>query len=109
MEYRHPMMIIFLSLVTLGIYPLVWLVKTKNEMKRHYGVFIPPAWYLIIPFVNLYWVWHYAKGVETITDGKREAMEAFYLIILFYFLGMSVLQADFNKVPARFHENSAEI
>ena len=50
------------------------------------------------PFVNLYWLWCYAKGVETVTQGKRSAIEVLLLIIFLYFFGMAIIQADFNKV-----------
>jgi hypothetical protein len=98
MKYRHPLMIIVLPIVTFGIYPWVWLVKTKNEMNKHYGVYIQPAWYLFIPFVNLYWLWSYAKGVETVTQGKRSAVEVLGFIILLNIFGMAIIQAEFNKV-----------
>jgi len=46
MEHRSPIMVFFVSLITFGIYGLVWYVKTKNEMNAK-GAQIPTAWLLI--------------------------------------------------------------
>jgi len=46
-------MVIVLSLLTLGIYVLVWFVKTKREMNTK-GAEIPTAWLIIIPIINIY-------------------------------------------------------
>lgn len=32
MKSRNPLSVLFLPLVTIGIYSIVWYVKTKNEM-----------------------------------------------------------------------------
>ncbi len=53
MKNRSPIAVFLLPMFTFGIYGLVWLVKTKNEMNS-LGAKIPTAWLLIIPFVNLY-------------------------------------------------------
>ena len=98
MEYRHPLMVIFLTFFTFGIYYIVWIVKTKNEMNRHHAVYLLPAWSLLIPFYNLYWLWCYAKGVETVTQGKRSEGEVLLLLFFLYMFGMAILQTDFNKI-----------
>src|SRR5947208_10264802 len=38
---------------------------TKNELNQR-GTEIPTAWLLIVPFVNLYWLWRFAEGVEKV-------------------------------------------
>jgi len=42
MQHRDPIMVFFLSLITFGIYALVWYVRTKNEMNAK-GAQIPTA------------------------------------------------------------------
>ncbi len=56
MQQRSPFLVFLLSLITFGIYGIVWYVKTKNEMNAR-GAQIPTAWLLIIPIVNIYWLW----------------------------------------------------
>jgi len=53
-------------MVTLGIYGLVWYVKTKEEMNAK-GAEIPSAWLLIVPIANIIWMWKYSVGVEKLT------------------------------------------
>jgi hypothetical protein len=69
MKPRNPALVIIFSIVTLGIYALYWFVKTKREMNS-IGVSIPTAWLIIIPFVNIYWLWKYCDGVEVVTKEK---------------------------------------
>lgn len=52
MEKRSPIGVFVLSLVTLGIYGIYWLVKTKGELNQR-GASIPTAWLIIVPFVNI--------------------------------------------------------
>ena len=49
------------GIITLGIYFIFWLIKTKNEMNS-LGAEIPTAWLLIIPIANIYWLYRYAEG-----------------------------------------------
>ncbi len=97
MKHRNPAAVFFLSLITIGIYSIVWQVKTKDEMNR-LGADIPTAWLLIIPIANWYWLWRYSQGVEKITGGKTSGVLAFVLLFLLGFIGMTILQIEFNKV-----------
>jgi hypothetical protein len=84
-------------MITFGIYGLVWLVKTKNEMNS-LGAKIPTAWLLIIPLVNIYWLWTYAQGVEQVTKGGQSAALAFILMLFLGVIGYAIVQSAFNKV-----------
>ena len=99
MKQRSPIAVFFLSLITFGIYSIVWSVKTKNEMNK-LGSEIPTAWLIIIPFVSLYWYWKYSEGVEKVTNGSISTVLSFVLLILLGIIGMAVLQNDFNKINA---------
>jgi hypothetical protein len=81
MTKRSPIAVFFLSIFTLGIYIIVWRVKTKGEMNR-LGANIPSAWLMIIPLVNIWWLWEYAEGVEKITKKGMTQVVAFILLIL---------------------------
>ncbi|MGH7237186.1 MAG: DUF4234 domain-containing protein [Candidatus Saccharimonadales bacterium] len=99
MKHRSPAAVFFLSIITLGIYSLVWQVKTKGEMNK-LGANIPTAWLLIIPFVNFYWLWKYSEGVEKVTGGQQSTVLAFVLLFLLSIIGMAIIQSEFNKVSA---------
>jgi hypothetical protein len=97
MKQRKPAAVFFFSLITFGIYALVWHVKTKNELNR-LGASIPTAWLLIIPLANLYWIWCYAQGVEQVTKGQISAVLALILLLLLSIVGIAILQSEYNKL-----------
>ena len=97
MKKRNPIAVVLLSFITIGIYALVWVVKTKGEMNSQ-GATIPTAWLLIVPFVNIYWMWLYCGGVAQVTRGKLGQPVAFILMILLSAIGYAVIQNSFNEV-----------
>lgn len=97
MQKRSVAAVIILTFLTLGIYALVWTVKTKNEMVR-LGANIPTAWCLIFFPTAIWFQWKYAGGVEHVTRGKQTQVISFILIFLLGFIGMAIIQAEFNKV-----------
>lgn len=96
MKQRNPLAVIFLPFITFGIYSLVWMVKTKIEM-NNCGAKIPTAWLIIVPFVNIWWLWKYCEGVEKVTKGKTTQVIAFILIFLLELIGMAIVQDSFNR------------
>lgn len=97
MTKRSPLGVFFLFFVTFGIYSIVWLVDTKNEMNR-LGASIPAAWLLFVPFVNFRWLWIYSKGVAFMTSGAYSPLGSFLLIIFLGPIGYSILQGEFNRL-----------
>lgn len=102
MKQRSPVGVLLLTLITLGIYGIVWFVKTKGEMNRQ-GATIPTAWLIIVPFVNIWWTWKYCEGVEHVSNGKMSVGTAFVLLfVLGLFglgvIGMAVIQNTFNSI-----------
>ena len=97
MQQRSPAAVFFLSLITFGIYSLVWHVKTKGELNK-LGANIPTAWLLIVPLANLYWIWKYAEGVEQVSGGKISAVLALILLLLLSIVGIAILQSEYNKL-----------
>ena len=78
MKNRSIVSLVILSIVTLGIYTIYWFVVTKGELNEH-GASIPTAWFLIIPFVSIYWMWLYFTAAEKFTNGKANALVGFLL------------------------------
>src|SRR5438067_446549 len=97
MTKRSAIAVFFLCIFTFGIYNIVWRVKTKGEMNR-LGSNIPTAWLLIIPFVNLWWMWEYAGGVEKVTKNGISQIVAFILLLLLWAIGDAIIQDAFNKI-----------
>ncbi len=97
MQHRNPIMVILLSIITFGIYSLVWFVTTKNQMNAK-GAQIPTAWLLIIPVVDYWWLWKFCQGVELVTNKAMGTGVAFLLIFLIGSIGMAVIQSSLNKV-----------
>lgn len=96
MNKRSVVAVILLSIVTFGIYAIVWFVKTKNEMVAR-GADIPTAWLMIVPIASIWWMWKWAGGVEHVTRGKTQQVIAFILVWLLGLIGMAIVQSSFNK------------
>lgn len=96
MKHRNPIAVALLPFVTLGIYGIYWEVKTKGEMVA-LGADIPTAWLLIVPFVNIWWLWKYSQGVEKVTGGKLSGVLAFILLWLLGSIGAAIVQDSFNN------------
>jgi hypothetical protein len=99
MTKRSVAAVIILSIITFGIYQLVWTVKTKGEMNQQ-GANIPTAWFIIVPVANIWWMWKWAGGVEHVTKGKTGQAIAFILLFLLGFIGAAIIQDGFNKSTA---------
>jgi hypothetical protein len=95
-SYRHPVKVMLLPLVTFGIYALVWYVTLRREMNPM-GAGIPSPWLLIIPIVNLFWVWKFCEGVEIVSGKKLSGPAAFCLLFFLGVIGMAVIQDKLNK------------
>lgn len=85
-----------LSIITFGIYALVWTVKTKGAMVQQ-GADIPSSWLLIVPFANILYMWKWAGGVEHVTKGASSQVTTFLLVAFLSVIGMAVVQSQFNK------------
>ena len=96
MTNRHPVLVIVLTFCTCGFYYIYWLVNTKEDMNR-LGAEIPTAWLIIIPFVNIYWLW---RCVEKVTKGALNAVSALLLGWLLSCIGGAIIQSYFNKITA---------
>lgn len=97
MKNRNPIAVALLPLVTFGIYAIYWQVKTKGELNSK-GTNIPTAWLIIIPFVNIWWLWKYSEGVEQVTGEKMSAVLAFILLWLLGSIGAAIVQNTYNQL-----------
>ena len=72
MTQKNPVVVLVLTFVTLGIYGIIWIARTRGEMVAR-GAQIPTTWLIIIPFVNLFYYWKWSKGVEHVVRRERRA------------------------------------
>jgi hypothetical protein len=100
MTQRSPVSVALLSLVTFGIYGIFWEVKSKGEMVNQ-GADIPTSWLIIVPFVNIYWLWKWSAGVEKVTNGQLSGVMTFVLMYLVGPVGAAIVQDSFNKSSAQ--------
>jgi hypothetical protein len=96
-KHRSPVAIIIFSIITFGIYALVWTVKTKNEINSLGGK-IPTAWLLIIPFANLYFIYKYSEGFSQFVKKDNNAILWFLLYLVISPVFMILVQIDLNKL-----------
>ena len=99
MQKRSPITVLLLSLVTFGIYSIIWQVQTTREMRK-YGADIPNCILMIIPIANIYFLWKYCEGVEKVSSGKYTAILMFLLFWLTGIIGIFLAQTAFNEVNA---------
>jgi hypothetical protein len=51
MKQRNIFAVLFLSIITFGIYDLYWLFKTKKVLNQRTKIHIPTLWLLLVPFI----------------------------------------------------------
>ena len=97
MKQRSVGAVIIYSIITFGIYALYWFVQSKVEM-NNCGANIPTAWLIIIPIVNIYWLWKFSQGVQHVSNNELSAPLAFILLWVLSIIGIAIVQVEFNKV-----------
>ena len=80
MVKRNLFLVWILTSLTQGLYTLFWYVKTKREM-TNLGESIRPAWMLIIPVVNWYWLWNYSQAVSKVINQKLRPITVYKILI----------------------------
>ncbi|MCK4896783.1 MAG: DUF4234 domain-containing protein [Candidatus Heimdallarchaeota archaeon] len=92
---RNPLLVLILIIITFGVYGLVWIVKTKNEMNE-LGAKILTAWFIIIPILQIYWFWRYCESFSNVTQ-KIDAVVLFLIAIIFYPAFVWIVQSGLNE------------
>lgn len=105
MTYREIWKQVLFSIVSFGIYAIVWQVQVKGELNKS-GAEIPTAWWMLVPIANIWWLWKYSEGVEKVLKGKYSAAIAFLLLFLTSIVGQAILQIEFNKIATDKQESA---
>ncbi len=142
LKHRNIIVVVLLSVITLGIYDLYWLVSTKKVLNERTKVHVPSIWLLFAPVlvlfvgaggmyalavtgthlggnsaniivlivefvavialipITLYWYYKYSKAVSEYTSGRVSTAMSFLLLWLIRFIGIAVIQDDFNGMVA---------
>jgi len=90
--------LILMCVLTMGLYGLVWFIRTRNEMVKQAQATIPPSWHLVVPILNIIWMWHWAGGVQKATNGRTTQIVAFLLVFFLGIIGMILIQLKFNEL-----------
>lgn len=117
---RNPWGVFGLSLLTIGIYYVVWWYKINNEM-RNYGIANSPAkatlaitlggFVLVPPFVSVYNTADRIKQAQE-KAGAKERMQPVLAILLFIVVGLFAppfYQSQLNKVWDALVEQGAQV
>lgn len=96
MTKRSAITVFLLSSVTCGIYWIIWLASTKDEMNAR-GAKIPSAIHLFIPILGLIWIWKWCQAAEQVTGGKVSAGTAMIASLLGFAPFVTV--NAFNETP----------
>lgn len=104
---RNPVLVLVFSIITFGIYFLVWFYKSNEELKTVSGEdFNSILWTLLffIPLAGLVSVWKFGQHIEAAETKKklqpRPALTTFLLmaIPLVQIVGLPMTQAEINKI-----------
>lgn len=94
---RKPMLILLLSILTFGIYYILWIIKTRKEINSC-GANIPTPWLLIIPGVSLYFEYKYAEGFSRYVSKDMDTQFWFLLILTLWPAAIILIQKELNKI-----------
>ena len=106
MKKRSIFVMILLSCVTFGIYPLYWYCSFQNQLKKETGLGYGGAGHFFVTLVTcgIYMlVWSYKVGGRLQACGGKNNAVCYLLLSLFgmFPIACLVMQADANKLPEK--------
>lgn len=97
LQYRNPLAAVFLTIITFGLYKIYWLAVTRGQLKAA-GADIPTTWLIIVPLVNIWWLWKFSVGYEKVSKRQLSAPIVFIILWLLDFLSAGILQYELNEL-----------
>lgn len=101
---------VVLTIVTLGIFGIVWLVKVCKDLRKLHGDENPVGseilLYLFVPFYSVYW--GYAKGKQMYEDSKKRGgniTDRKYIYFFMNLLFMQLFTLGFIQVQLNNYQN----
>lgn len=94
MKKRNPLLVVLFSMLTLGIYTIVWVVKTNSALNGKYsdGWRPHPILPILVPFYSWYWLFKNSKRL-----GEDGVLVLILSIVLSPLIGCAILQHQINK------------
>jgi hypothetical protein len=78
------------------LFAVLWLVETKEELKKRTGMPLPSGWWIAVPFGAYYFIWKWAEAVERTTGYGK--VPAFALTAFVAPAGVWIVQSKFNQL-----------
>ena len=108
MTKRPVGLVLIWSLLTFGLYNLVWLSRTKADLNAR-GADICSTWYLIVPGANLYYMWQFSAALAQLTSANPRnrhipALFAFVLQAFAWVLAPAIFQDAINVAIRNEHD-----
>ena len=94
---RNPIMVIILSMCTCGIYMLYWIWDTSKELVELKAE-LPPLWYIIIPGLNLYFMYKYLEEWHRIVKYEQDFIMVLVIMFVFSPIVIYWIQTELNKL-----------
>lgn len=98
MRERNPLLVIVLSLVTLGIYFLYWFYDTNCQFKDELDDGSHPGLRtlaIFVPLLNILAIYKHTKSAQEATDG-HDWLLTFLAYLVFGPIAWFVIQSDIN-------------
>ena len=99
-QERNILLVYILGFLTLGIYFLYWMYKTKNELNE-LRANIPSFILYFIPIVNIFWLYKYTEGWAYVTK-KDNAVIYFIIFLLVGIIMPYLVQKDLNEIARNY-------
>ncbi|MCG3253960.1 MAG: DUF4234 domain-containing protein [Candidatus Heimdallarchaeota archaeon] len=96
-QERDPIMTIVLIMCTCGIYALYWLFQTSKELIELKAE-LPELWFIIIPGLNLYFMYKYLEEWHRIVKYEQDFMMVLLIAFVFSPIVIYWVQIELNKL-----------
>ena len=97
---KNILAVYLLAIFTLGVYAVVWSVKSKRDINS-LGGDIPNSFLMFVPVVNIYWIYKYSEGFAC--HVKKDDNTILYFLVSFFvgFVTPFIVQSELNKHALR--------
>lgn len=95
-KHKNIFVVYSMMFLTFGIYPIVWSVKSKRDMNA-LGANIPSTWLMLLPMVNIYWLYRYCEGFAQNVAKDNATVKWFCVHMFFGIVTPYIIQSKLNE------------